>query len=399
MPTPTIPGVLKLDADDLAGNMLIPVQPGGPRPGVTTLSDLGQFLSDDASVLNTAITTVGAGTLTAAALLGGLITRSGPTAAYTDTTATAAQLNTAQGTDTPAGSSRLIEIKNTVPFPATLAAGSGVTLSPSTQIIPPNSVGFFLLTRTSATAYVLLNIAMVPLTTGPLAVATALTTVGAGTITAAGIVGGLTTRGGTQSAAAFVDTTDTAANIIAALPNANIGQSFFWTYRNNTDGTPTITAAAGVTVTGGIVPKNSWATFLVSYTAAATITMVRVAEGQTVVLPPSKFVTGAAATFAAGDITGASVVNYENTGDNATLTTRTGTQMFGDIPNCQIGHCYQLNIRNTHATSATLTAADASVTLTGTMTIAQNVTRQFNVVFTSATQCTITSMGISAAAA
>jgi hypothetical protein len=110
-------------------------------------------------------------------------------------------------------------------------------------------------------------------------------------------------------------------------------------------------------------------------------------------------VTGSGATLAAGDITGAGTVNYENTGNNATVTTRTATQMFGDIPNAKIGYSYQLLIRNTHATTLTLTAGDGTVTLTGTMTIAQNVTRTFNVVFPSATTCTIQSMGISAAAA
>lgn len=228
---------------------------------------------------------------------------------------------------------------------------------------------------------------------------TALSTVGAGTITAAGIFGGATNR--TGSTAAFTDTTATAAALIALLPgNAPVGSSWEYTYYNNTLGLATITGGTGVTVTAGLVPSNMWCRFLVTITSATAVTMVAVAMGPCVALPASKFVTGTAATFAAGDITGAAVVHYTGTASNATLTVRTAAQMFADIPNCQIGFTYTLFIRNTNATGATITAdGGATVTLTGTMTIAQNVTRMFNVTFPSATTCTIQSMGIFAAAA
>lgn len=229
-------------------------------------------------------------------------------------------------------------------------------------------------------------------------VITALNTVGAGTITAAGIAGQITTRGGAQSGSAFTDTTDTAAQIVAAVPDAVAGRSFLWTYRNDTDAQATITNGSGVTV-AAIVPKNSWATFLVKLDSLTAVSITQVDRGRNVVLPAAKVTTGTAATFAAGDITGADWVDYINNASNATLTTRTAAQMFADIPNCQVGYNYKLAIRNLNATGATLTPADASVTLSGTMTIAQNVTRFFEVNFTSATACTITSMGISAAGA
>ena len=139
----------------------------------------------DNAVINTAITTVGAGTLTAAALVGGIITRSGSTAAYTDTTATAALIIAALPAGAATGYSWTVKIKNTVAFAETIAAGTTVTLTGQT-IIPPNSVGEFLLTMTSATAVSMVGIAMVPLTTPPLEANTAITTVGAGTLTAAG---------------------------------------------------------------------------------------------------------------------------------------------------------------------------------------------------------------------
>lgn len=103
---------------------------------------------------------------------------------------------------------------------------------------------------------------------------TALNTVGAGTITAAGIVGGITARGGTQ-VATFSDTTDTAANIIAALPSgAPIGTSFFWNYQNTTNYPATIGAGANVTLTGsGVVPAKSTARFLVTVTSATAVSI------------------------------------------------------------------------------------------------------------------------------
>lgn len=120
-------------------------------------------------------------------------------------------------------------------------------------------------------------------------------------------------------------------------------------------------------------------------------------------LPNAKYTTAAyqTATFAAGDLTGAKNVNFNNTGTTpGTLTTRTGTQMFNDTPGAHVGMSYMLFIRNSSGSANTLTVgAGADVTLTGTMTIAQNTTRMFIVTFTSATTVTIQSMGLFAAGA
>ena len=112
-------------------------------------------------------------------------------------------------------------------------------------------------------------------------VITALNTVGNGTITAAGIVGKVTVRGGSQSGTAFTDTTATAALIIAALPSsAGIGTSFEWTYQNLTNAVATLTGGIGVTVSKiTVIPANGFASFLVTYTAAATLTIVGIKEG------------------------------------------------------------------------------------------------------------------------
>lgn len=111
---------------------------------------------------------------------------------------------------------------------------------------------------------------------------TALNTVGAGTITAAGIFGKITARGGVQ-VAAFTDTTDIAANIISLMPagaSTAIGSAFVYRYLNNTVFPATITGGTGVTVSGiTVVPANSWAEYLITYTAANTLTMVGFEQG------------------------------------------------------------------------------------------------------------------------
>lgn len=76
----------------------------------------------------TAISTVGAGVLTAAAIVSGLIMRTGPTGIYNDTTATAAELLAAM--DKPEiGESFDFTHVNGVAFAMTMVAGTGVTLA------------------------------------------------------------------------------------------------------------------------------------------------------------------------------------------------------------------------------------------------------------------------------
>lgn len=108
------------------------------------------------AVVNTAISTVGNGTLTAAGLVGGIITRSGPVAAFTDTTATAVQIVAAL-TAYVADQSYFVRIRNTTAYVGTLAAGAGVTLS-GTGTLPPYSEGLYLMTTTSATAVTILTV-------------------------------------------------------------------------------------------------------------------------------------------------------------------------------------------------------------------------------------------------
>lgn len=234
--------------------------------------------SASAPFVATSITTVGNGVLTAAGLVGGEIVRTGPVAAFTDTTDTAANMAALS----IVGGSFNILIKNATAFTQTIAAGTGVTL-PLTVIIPAFSVNNYVCNVVSATAVTWIHIDTTPISIGTNNTApatTALSTVGAGTVTATGFNTGYTARSG--STAAFTDTTDTAANIIAAVPAIvnKIGASFIYTYVNNTVAVATLTGGTGVTVSGvTTIPANSWATYIITYTAAATLTMAGISQG------------------------------------------------------------------------------------------------------------------------
>lgn len=289
------------------------------------------------AITTTTISTVGNGTLTAAALVGGQIVRQGPVAAYSDTTDTAANI-VAAITNYQVGQTFFIRIKNATAFTQTLVAGTGITLPP-TVIIPAFSVGTYYASIVSATAITLVHMGSVPIASSTYLTAPSLTTistVGAGTITAASFLSGYTLRSGSQSATPFTDTTDTAANIIATLPNLvnKIGTAQIYVYGNTTNAIATITGGTGVTVSGvTAIPAGMVAQFLVSYTAAATLTMVGIGVTQTV--PTAMAVLGSvsgqtfiqAASAAAGTLTLPAVTG--------TIASTTGTNLFlPDVKRC-----------------------------------------------------------------
>jgi hypothetical protein len=232
---------------------------------------------------------------------------------------------------------------------------------------------------------------------------TSLNTVGAGTVLAAPIVQGLVTRGGAQSGSAFTDTTDTAANIIAGMTpavagvNTVVGNAVTFTYLNNTNAIATLTGGTGVTVSGQTtINPNSWVEYLVTYTAAATVTMVAIASGPNAAVPATKFTTAAlsAGTLAAGAITGAAFTVLQNTGGTpGAQTTRTAAQMLADIPGAQVGSAFMFRIVNAQGGGTLTLTMDASVTGTGTLTVAANTFRDYVLTFTGAATATIQSVG------
>lgn len=321
----------------------------------------------------TTISTVGAGTLTAAAIAGGVVNRTGSVAAYTDTTDTAANLLLQLPTFVQNSSKRIL-FKNTVNFAETITAGNNVTMAGQT-IVPANSVMTALIVRTDANTatptFTITGLYSSPITVLPFPVATALTTNGAGTVTAAGIVGQFTTRSGISSGTAASDTLDLATNIIAAAIDGVVGQSFVWTYVNNTNAVMTILTNTGVTLTGSVViPPGNSAEFLVTIATGTTVTVqgLGVFGNESVPVVVATSYASGTGTAAAGAMTGAGLVVLTTSGQTAaiTLTTRTAALLIADHPNSALGQTWVVRIVNANYLAPTTAAAGgAPVTLVG----------------------------------
>ncbi len=232
---------------------------------------------------------------------------------------------------------------------------------------------------------------------------TTISTVGAGTLTAAGLIGGIISRTGAQAAAAFSDTTATALAIIAALPaGAPVGTTFVVAIANNTDATQTILAGVGVTLAGNVIlPKLTWEQYLITVVSATAVSMTSIAGGQIIALPPSKTATQAitvGVTLQVGGITGAQIstlVLTSATAQAVNLALPPAAELFAAIPNAATGYNYLLIIRNAFTTTSigTITGAATGVTLSGTATIAQNASGIFNISIDSPTAYTATRVG------
>lgn len=105
--------------------------------------------TDNPSLVNGAITTVGNGSILAGNLPGNLIYRTGPTAGYTDTFDTAANLDAGIGGGMNPGDNLVIWYSNQVAFAATIAGATGVTLSSTKTTIAASALGCLVLSKVS----------------------------------------------------------------------------------------------------------------------------------------------------------------------------------------------------------------------------------------------------------
>ena len=224
---------------------------------------------------------------------------------------------------------------------------------------------------------------------------TAITTVGNGSLTAAALLSGLVTRSGPTGA--FTDTTVSAATIQAAW-DAATGDSMGFTYINTTAFPATLGAGSGVTLAGPvIVPPNSTGSYLMEWTGTGAITLVNRSVASNAALPPAQYQTLNATTgsLPAGAITGSAfcALLSSNATPGAQLV-RSAAQMLADIPNGAVGQSWRVRILNSGAGTFTLTTdAGATVTISGTATIAQNVFRDYVFTITSPTAATAQSIG------
>ena len=345
----------------------------------------------------TALTTVGAGTITAAAMLSGGVNRTGPTSAFTDTTDTAAAI---QGDWTGGAVSNSFDLTyiNKTAFNATLAGGSGVTLV-GALIVPANSTAVYRVIWTGTSTLSMTELSVVSNTSLPNALVTALNAT-TGSLPVGAITGAKEVYLVSSNATPGAQLVRTAAQMLADTPNGAVGMSWKVRIINTGAGNFTLTQDAGntVTITGDVViPQDSWVDYVVTLTGAATATMQSVGNSQEDSLPAAKYtsINATVGTLAAGNITGADRVFLVST--NATpgaQTTRTATQMFADTPNAKIGQTWTVRIQNTGAGTFTLTA-DASVTLGGTAhaAILTNTWVDYMCTFTSGTAMTMNAVG------
>ena len=101
---------------------------------------------------NTNVTTAGAGTLLAAVLIGGFITRSGPGAPVNDTLDTTANILGALGAGPLPATSWVVEYYNTTAYTITLVAGdASTTLTGVSAAIATHQVASLLFTAHGTT--------------------------------------------------------------------------------------------------------------------------------------------------------------------------------------------------------------------------------------------------------
>lgn len=244
---------------------------------VNTLSVVNQ-----SSISQTALTTAGAGTITAAALLSGLVVRTGPTGAFTDTTDTGTAIDTALAAAAQTGVAFIVRYKNTTAFSGTIAGGTGVTVSGRT-VVNPNSDAEFLLTRTGTGTYTFfgINVSNQSIFGVQALVATADNGT-TQTLTAAMVSGGLqtyhTSTGGTTPSLTLPLGTD----MDTALPDIRTGESYVLRIINANSGTATVVTNTGWTLTGTLtLATNTWRDFVVTKTGTGTYTGVSVGTGTT----------------------------------------------------------------------------------------------------------------------
>jgi hypothetical protein len=119
-------------------------------PGMEHLLTPGEIMLLGENILAGAISTAGAGTWTGASIATGIINRTGPTAGYTDTTDSAANIIAALAGNgagiVDAGSTFRLLVRNTVAYAMTFAAGTGVVEGTGTLNIASSTVREYILT-------------------------------------------------------------------------------------------------------------------------------------------------------------------------------------------------------------------------------------------------------------
>lgn len=270
----------------LTGNEIVQVLGSvGGAPAATTqgipINQIAQLAGLVGGGSPTSVTTNVGATLTAAQLSTGLLNRTGPTAVYTDTLDTAANLYAAAGSNV--ANSILVRIKNATAFLQTLTGGTGVTIA--TALIPPISIATYIVTFASATAATFNHVSTTVMVNVTDTLYSALANTAGFTLTAATSEAGARDctilLSGTLGAGANVQS-DTAAAIVAAIPNARAGMSYRLRIINASSANFawTLTTNTNVTLTGTMtIAQNTWRDFYVTLTSLTAVAIQAIGTG------------------------------------------------------------------------------------------------------------------------
>lgn len=225
------------------------------------------------------LATNGAGTITAAGIVDGVVLRTTVASAFTDTTDTGTAIQAAS-TNTTIGTAWYFTYRNNTKAFATLAAGSGVTIT-GVSGVPQNSWVEFLVTITALNTVTMLAVAAGRNSVRPTFAAVATADDGTTqTLTAAMIVGAdfvahVSTGGTTPTL-----TLPLASAIDTALPDLQSGMSFVLRVINSNSGTATVATNTGWTTSGTLtLATNTWREFIITKTGTATYTITQVGVG------------------------------------------------------------------------------------------------------------------------
>lgn len=189
-----------------------------------------------------------------------------------------------------------------------------------------------------------------------------------------------------------VTITNVAGTTIGTLGSGNIG---VFVARTSTSWVGTVlevAAGSNATMFAATVADIA-ASDLASLTGQTTFATLLTELYSRASLTNTQFTTSATTTSitpAAGALSGARHVYWQNTADGAlALTPRTASQLYGDLGNnAYVGMSYMLTIVNRGDNTVTLQAA-TGITYTGEQTMATLVTRTYVVTFTSASAATV----------
>lgn len=216
---------------------------------------------------------------------------------------------------------------------------------------------------------------------------------------------GISAAGTTQATATALTTdlnvlsTVTAASGVI-LPVGEVGKSV--TVRNDGANAVLVYPPVGGTINGFAtnagftIGTKQAATFSYSTTLASTTTGGADSSALTITGKSTNSTTSTTPTYTAVNISGGRrqfLFLTGAAGGGVTGTLPLVTDLVAAIPNAYPGLSYELRIINTTGQTVTVTT-NTGWTLTGTMTIANNTTRDFEVALTSLTAATLTQCGV-----